>query len=116
GKWVFTPAGGMYEAPQSRAREARGTHRDVGRAHLWWWQRLEGQRQQESRVGLEEPRLGLEEPRFGLQESRVRLQEPQERLEELICAAIRRPGELGRLVGFRYREGDGAGNGAAQRL
>src|SRR5205807_1060068 len=68
----------MYEAPESRAREARGTHRDVGRAHLWWRQRLEGQWWQQ------EPRLrqqGLEEPRVGLQES-------QERTEEQFGAAL----------------------------
>ena len=82
----------MYEAPESRAREARGAHRNVGRAHLWWWQRLEGQ--QESRFGVEEPRL--EESRLGLEESRVWLQESRiwlQGVEELPSAmTIRRPG------------------------
>src|SRR5436309_8703687 len=85
GKWEFTPAGGMYEAPESRAREARGTHRDVGRTDGWWWQRLEGQWwQQESWFGQQ----GLEESRIGLQEPRL-----QERIQELlVAAAIGRPG------------------------
>src|SRR2546430_15716444 len=80
----------MYEAPESRAREARGTHRDVGRAHLWWRQRLEGQWWQQ------EPRLrqqGLEEPRGGLQES-------QERFEELICICHQAPGATRAPGGF----------------
>src|SRR5881628_3811040 len=98
GKWEFTPAGGMYEAPESRAREARGTHRDVGRAVWWWWrQRLEGQ--QEPRLGQQ----GLEESRVRLQEPRV--QEPQERFEELICIRHQAPGVTGRLVVLLNRRG-----------
>src|SRR5437773_5160968 len=79
--------GRMYEAPESRAREARGAHCDVGRTHLWWWQRLEGQ--QESWLG----QRGFREPRFQepwVQEPRI--QEPQERLEELIRVAHQAPG------------------------
>src|SRR5437764_8049862 len=97
----------MYEAPESRAREGRGTHRDVGRPDGGWWQRLEGQR---------EPGLGQQ----GLEESRIRLQEPrlQERVQELlVAAAIGRPGQLGRLVVFSSPEGEtGAVIAAAPRL
>src|SRR2546429_4205380 len=78
--------GRMYEAPESRAREARGAHCDVGRTHLWWWQRLEGQ--QESWLGQQ----GFQEPRG--QEPRgqePRGPEPQERLGEVYCVRPQGP-------------------------
>src|SRR5206468_12830450 len=107
GKWHSTPAAGMYEAPESRAREARGTHRDVGRTDGWWWQRLEGQ---------QEPGLGQQ----GLEESRIRLQEPrlQERVQELlVAAAIGRPGQPGRPAASSSPAGEtGAGIAAGPRL
>src|SRR3989441_1676057 len=98
----------MYEAPESRAREARGTHRDVGRAHLWWRQRLEGQwGQQESRVGQQ----GLEEPRIRLEERRL---EGERRLGVVMGGSLKRPGGTRRLGGFPFPGGGATAGGAAR--